>query len=229
MRYSLFKLILIYFSPLLLMDTLAIPSDGLFSGRISTLNASAGLIKVKVDFSNIRYLNKKDQVTFWDQSVELEKCKGLILGKTNEYILIKIPNFQLCEKLAYIKQGAYLKFFSQDLINNLKMGRELIAILKKKRLALLNKVRKNKKEVDSYIEKVDALNGRYDALSLKLRREWKKELSQLEEDRVNALRIYKSSLSNLEDVEFKMERYKVEDENLKVDRWSLDTRLFYKK
>ena len=104
-----------------------------------------------------------------------------------------------------------------------------IAILKKKRLALLNKVRKNKKEVDSYIEKVDALNGRYDALSLKLRREWKKELSQLEEDRVNALRIYKSSLSNLEDVEFKMERYKVEDENLKVDRWSLDTRLFYKK
>ena len=32
-----------------------------------------------------------------------------------------------------------------------------------------------------------------------------------------------------EDVEFKMERYKVEDENLKLDRWSLDTRLFYRK
>ena len=214
---------------MLLVDSFAVSSEGLFSGRISTLNEAAGLIKVKVDFSNIRYLNKKDQVTFWDQSVKLDKCKGFILGKTNEYLLIKIPTFQLCGKLAYVKEGAYLKFFSQDLVNNLKMGRELVAILKKKRLALLNKVRKTKKEVDSYIEKVDALNGRYNALSLKLRREWKRELSQLEEDKINALRIHKSSLSSLEDVEFKMERYKVEDENLKTDRWSLDTRLFYKK
>ena len=229
MKWSSFKSLLIYFSLLLLSDAVAESSDGIFSGRISTINGASGLIKVKIDFSNIRYLNKKDQVTFWDQSVKLEKCKGFILGKTNEYLLIKIPNFQLCQKLSYIKQGAYLKFFSQDLVNNLKMGRELVAILKKKRLALLNKVRKNKREVESYIDKVDALNGRYSALSMKLRREWKKELSQLEEDKINALRIYKNALSNLEDVEFKMERYKVEDENLKLDRWSLDTRLFYKK
>lgn len=229
MKLIIFKLLLIYFSPLLLVDSLATPSEGLFSGRISTLNVAAGLIKVKVDFSNIRYLNKKDQVTFWDQSVKLDKCRGFILGKTNEYLLIKISTFELCAKLAYVKEGAYLKFFSQDLVNNLKMGRELVAILKKKRLALLNKVKKSKKEVDSYIEKVDALNGRYSALSLKLQREWKRELSQLEEDKINALRIYKNSLSSLEDVEFKMERYKVEDENLKIDRWSLDTRLFYKK
>ena len=96
-------------------------------------------------------------------------------------------------KVGLCKGGAYLKFFSQDLVNNLKMGRELVAILKKKRLALLNKVRKTKKEVDSYIEKVDALNGRYNALSLKLRKGVEKELSQLEEDKINALRIYKSS------------------------------------
>lgn len=229
MKWSIFKLLFIKFLPLLSIEAVATQSDGLFSGRISTLNSAAGLIKVKVNFSNIRYLNKKDQLTFWDQSVTLEKCKGFILGKTNEYLLIKMPNFQICAKFSYIKEGAYLKFFSQDLVNNLKMGRELISILKKKRLALLNKVRQNQKAVDSYIDKVDALNRRYDVLSVKLRREWKKELSQLEEDRINALGIYKASLSNLEDVEFKMERYKVEDENLKTDRWSLDSRLFYKK
>ena len=204
-------------------------SDGLFSGRISTLNEVSGLVKIKVDFSNIRYLNKKDRVLFWDRSVKLRKCKGFILGKTNEYLLVKVSQFQLCKKLAYVKEGAYLKFFSQDLVNNLKMGRELVAILKKKRLALLSKVKKNKKEVDSYIDKVDATNNRYDALRVKLVKEWKRELSQLEEDKVNSLRIYKDSLSSLEDVEFKMERYRVEDENLKMDRWSLDNRLFYKK
>ena len=96
-------------------------------------------------------------------------------------------------------------------------------------MALLSKVKKNKKEVDNYIDKVDATNNRYDALRVKLVKEWKRELSQLEEDKVNSLRIYKDSLSSLEDVEFKMERYRVEDENLKMDRWSLDNRLFYKK
>ena len=105
MKLSIFKLLFIYFSPILLVDSFAVSSEGLFSGRISTLNEAAGLIKVKVDFSNIRYLNKKDQVTFWDQSVKLDKCKGFIFGKTNEYLFwIKIPTFQLCAKLAYVKE-----------------------------------------------------------------------------------------------------------------------------
>ena len=137
---------------LVFCSTLQASLDGFFSGRISSLNEAAGLIKVKIDFSNIRYLNKKDRVSFWDQAVKLKKCKGFVLGKTNEYLLIKVPYFEFCKKMAYVKEGAYLKFFSQDLVNNLKMGREFVEVLKKKRLALLAKVRKTKK-VDSYIDR----------------------------------------------------------------------------
>jgi hypothetical protein len=109
------------------------------------------------------------------------------------------------------------------------MGRELMSILKKKRMALLNKVKRNKRELETYIEKVDAVNGRYSSLRQKLDREWKRELSLLEEDRVDSRKKFGLSVIKLEEVEFKMEQYKVEERNLKLDRWSLDSKLYFRK
>ena len=96
-------------------------NEGLFSGRISRVNEETGLVRVKVNFSNFRYLNKKDKVSFWDKGSNLEKCHGFIIGKTNEYLLLRIPNYNLCQNKAYMREAAYITFFSQDLINNLKM------------------------------------------------------------------------------------------------------------
>ena len=205
------------------------PNEGLFSGRISKISEETGLVRVKVDFSNFRYLNKKDKVSFWDKGSNLEKCDGFIIGKTNEYLLLRIPNYNLCHNKAYMREGAFISFFSQDLINNLKMGRELMAILKKKRMAYLSKVKRGKKELASYMEKVDAVNDRYTVLRKKLEMEWKRELSSLEEDNVESVRKHKRAVLKLEEIEFKMEKYKVEEESLKLDRWALDSRLYFRK
>ena len=223
---SLFFFPLLYFFP---EDSISSEKEGVFSGRISRVNARSGLVRIKVNFSNFRYLNKKDKVSFWDKGVNLKKCHGFIMGKTNEYLLLRVPNYTRCQNLVYLKEGAYLTFFSQDLINNIKMGRELMSILKKKRMALLNKVKRNKRELETYIEKVDAVNGRYSSLRKKLDREWKRELSLLEEDRVDSRKKFGLSVIKLEEVEFKMEQYKVEERNLKLDRWSLDSKLYFRK
>lgn len=203
--------------------------SGLFSGRISRLNEEAGLIRLKIDFNNMKYLNKRDQVEFWDERGPRLKCKGYVIGKSNNYLLLKVPEFTFCKRFIYTSAGGYLQLFSQDLVNNLKMGRELVKILLKKRLALNSRLLKNKKNLDNHIEKVNAVNLRYKVLRDKLEAEWREELGDLEEDRLTAYRNYKDLEGRLMDINNKLEKYRIEDLNLAQDRWSLDPRLYYEK
>jgi len=204
-------------------------SMGLFSGRISRLNEEAGLIRLKVDFANMKYLNKRDKIEFWDERGPELKCKGYIIGKSNYYLLLKVPEFFFCKKLLFVAEGGYLRLFSQDLVNNIKMGRELVKILLKKRLALNSKLLGNQKSLDNHIEKVNAINLRYKVIRDKLEAEWREELGLVEEDRLSAFRNYKDLQGRILDIDNKLERYRVEDKNLKEDRWSLDPRLYYSK
>ena len=231
MRISLFLTILIFIqmSPLLAATTVTSKAMGLFSGRVSRLNNEAGLVRLKVDFANMKYLNKKDKVEFWDERGPEVKCKAYIIGKSNYYLLLKVPEFSFCKKSLFVAEGGYLRLFSQDLVNNIKMGRELVKILLKKRLALNSKLLGNQKELDNHIEKVNAVNLRYKVIRDKLEAEWREELALLEEDRLSAFRNYKDLQGRILDIDNKLERYRIEDKNLKEDRWSLDPRLYYSK
>lgn len=202
---------------------------GEFSARISKVNPETSLIRFRVDFSNFRYLNKKDKVEFWVETTPSRKCQGTILGKSNDYMLVKVAHFEDCSRKASISAGAYLRFFSQDLVNNVRMGKELMEVLVKKRLALNGQLSRQKIELDKHIEKVNAVNERYRVLREKLEAEWRDEISNVEHDRSSSLKRYNDFLIQLQDVDAKIEQYKVTDENLKEDRWSLDSRLYYKK
>lgn len=204
-------------------------ADGVFSGRISRINEKAGLIRLKVDFANMKYLNKKDKVEFWDERGSDIRCKAYVVGKSNDYLLLKIPEFPYCKRFIFISNGAYVQLYSQDLVNNLTMGKELVDILLKKKIALSSRLLSNKKNLDSHIERVNAINLRYKVLRDKLEAEWREELAALEEDRLTSFRNYKDLEGQLLEIDDKLEKYRIEDRNLKEDRWALDPRLYYSK
>lgn len=177
----------------------------------------------------MKYLNKKDRLEFWNEHNPELRCRAYVVGKSPEYLLLKIADFEFCMKKLFIANGGYLKFYSQDLANNLKMGQEILSILLKKHLAVSGKLNKSKKNLESHLDMVDAINKRYEILRQKLELEWQNELAALEDDRIVNLRNYKSLELRLSEVEHKLEQYKVEDENLETDRWALDPTLYYKK
>ena len=203
--------------------------EGFFSGRISTINHAISTVRVKVDFDNIKYLNPKDKIEFWDEKNTSQKCKGYIVGRTSDYLLVKLSEMNFCEKYLYFTTGAYFKFFSEDLQNNLKMGREVVSILLKKRLAVNGQMEVKNKEISTHVEKVNAINARYQTLREKLDQEWQKELHALAEDKTYALRTYKDLERRRDEIDQKLEQYKIKDENLTLDRWSLDSHLYFKK
>ncbi len=203
--------------------------EGFFSGRLSRINKDISIVRVKVDFENIKYLNPKDKIEFWDEKNNSQKCKGYILGRTSDYLLVKIPEITSCEKYLYFTTGAYFKFYSEDLFNNVTMGREVVTILLKKRLAVLGQLDVKDKEIKAHMDRVNAINARYQTLRDKLDLEWQKEIHSLDEDKTFAVRSYKELERRRDEIDQKLELYKLKDENLTLDRWSLDSNLYFKK
>lgn len=202
---------------------------GYFSGRISRFNREINTLKIKVDFANLKYLNSRDRLEFWDERNTSQKCRGYVLGRSADFVLVKAPDLKTCEKFLLITAGAYLKFYSKDLENNLELGKDVVGLLLKKRMAVEGQMTLRQKEIDSHLERVGAVNARYDLLRKKLEQEWQKELNALEEDRVQSVRLAKDLEQRRDEIDKKLELYKVQDENMTLDRWSLDSRLYYKK
>ncbi len=202
---------------------------GFFSGRISKINYEIKTVRIRVDFDNVKYINVKDRLEFWEEKNSTFKCRGVVLGRASDYILIKVPEMSYCIKQIYFSTGAYFKFHSEDLVNNIKMGREVVSILLKKRQAVVGQMEMRNRDIITHAERVNAINARYQSLREKLDEEWRKELFGLEEDRTYALRSFKDLERRKDEIDQKLELYKVKDENLTLDRWSLDTNLYYKK
>ena len=200
-----------------------------FTGRISRLNGKARLARIRTDFENIKFLNRKDRIEFWNETYPDRRCPAFVEGRTNDYILIKIPQYDLCVTKVHFTTGSYLHFDSVDLAQTVKMAKELQEILLKKRLAMEAKKTRHERELTGHVEKVDAVNKRYEILRQKLEIEWQRELSSLEEDKAHSFAEFKNSEARLNEIDTKLESYRVEDNNLKLDRWSLDPSLYYKK
>jgi hypothetical protein len=200
-----------------------------FTGRISRLNPEGRLMRIRTDFSNIKFLNRKDRVEFWNETYPDSRCVSLVEGRTNDYILLKVPQYETCIRKVHFTTGSYLHFESEDLSENVKVAKELVEILLKKRLAMQAKKLRLEKELSGHVEKVDAVNKRYEILKQKLEIEWQKELSAMEEDKSRAFTDYKNSEATLNEIDTKLEAYRVDDHNLKLDRWSLDPALYIRK
>ncbi len=200
-----------------------------FSGRISRLNRPAKLARIRTDFANIKFLNRKDRIEFWNETYPDSRCVALVEGRTNDYLLIRIPEYETCIKKVHFTTGTYLHLESPDLEQTTKIAKELVEILLKKRLAMNAKKERHQKELDGYVEKVDGINKRYEILRQKLEIEWQKDLSAFEEDKSRSFAEFKNAEARVNEIDTKIETYRVEDHNLKLDRWSLDPALYIRK
>jgi hypothetical protein len=201
----------------------------LFSGYVSRVNSTAKLIRIRTDFANIKFFNHKDRVNFWNESFPDKKCFALVEGRTNDYLLLRINQFGDCVKRVQFTTGSYLYFNSPDLAKTVNIVTDLLQILLKKRLGMQVKKERHQNELRGHIEKVDAVNKRYEILRQKIEIEWQRELALLEEDKAMSFAEFKNAEARLNEIDVKLEAYRLEDHNLKLDRWSLDPALYQKK
>ena len=196
----------------------------MFAGRVVRIHQGAKTIRIRTTDDRVKYLNSNDRVQIWNKDYPDRKCTTRVINKTTAYLLLKVPDLKRCMRKNFFTTGVVLQIDGIDLKRNLKIGKELRSVLKKKQLASMAKKVRAEKQLARVSELKLSLQERYDILREKLEQEYQKELALIEEDRVNSVELLTNSNKELNDISFKLMRYSIDDE--KKSRWSLDQNIF---
>jgi hypothetical protein len=129
-----------------------------FSGRISRINQHGRLVRLRTDAGNVKFLNRRDRIEFWNETFPEQRCSATIEDRSNDYLLLRVPDFEVCIRRVRFTTGTYLHLESADLKRSLGMARDLFEILQKKRLAMQAKKIRHQRDLDAHLEKVEITN-----------------------------------------------------------------------
>ncbi len=193
-----------------------------FNARLFSNSEKTGLLKFRTDFSNQRFITPGIKVKFRTNKNLDYYCEAVVLSKTARHFLLRLTHKKKCYKYQNMSNGVEGEFVSVDFERNIETTNELVRILNKKRMAIYGKLKVTKKRLDSFLERTNSVNARYDTLRDKLEVERQEALNYLESERLLDVQNYKNYTARLDEIDFKLERYKVEDSNSVDQRWSLD-------
>jgi transcription initiation factor IIF auxiliary subunit len=118
--------------------------------------------------------------------------------------------------------GSFLFFESKELLKTLSAARELMAVLLKKRAILAGyKDRNNSANYENNL-RMDNINAIYQERMERLKSEWQEALKGVTDLKNNNDRDMLSIDNQIKALDFEIERYRVEDENVIKDHWSLN-------
>lgn len=195
--------------------------DALFAGRVARIDREAGTVRFDLAFNHAAYLVRKDRVEFFNEGSRFPRCRGVVVGKGRGTALVKVERMPRCAASVNLARGARLGFRSADLAENVRRGRELVRVLLRKRLAVSGMAMRARRAMESHIEKVEAVNGRYDVLRRKLEAEWQERIHGLEEDRLAEEARYEGLVRELDGIDAKLGMYRIDDE-APSPPWALD-------
>lgn len=210
---------------ILLSSQLFAAQKAIFSGHITQVEKDAHILKVLIDFENMKFLSKGDQVEFWNPTTKSNTCHANVIAKSNKYLLIKLKNYAYCNRTVYFAVGSYLKMSSPDLKDKLLQAIEIGKVLALKEKAQNAKLARLKKKLELTPVDRDLINKRYEVLKEKLELEWQQKLTELEDDKTYLFARYKRAQTDLRSIDNKLYRYNLVDQNLVEDRWALDSKI----
>ena len=193
-----------------------------FKARLFSVNKEVSLLKFRSDFSNAKFLTPGARAKFRTNIGLNHFCDGVVLSKSVNHFLFKVTHMDKCAKYQNLSLGINADFVSIDLEKNMISVNDLVKVLNKKRLAIFGKLQRVKKRLAIFVERVDATNKRFDTLRTKLEAERQEALSYLESEKLLDTQNFKNYSSKLDEIDFKLEKYRLEDSNSNDIRWSLD-------
>lgn len=198
-------------------------TPGTFSGRISKLNPIKSLMRVRLEFANSKFLRTNDGIEFWNEGMPMVRCQAAIVGKSGEYFLMRVYEWKHCINKVGFSVGSHVYFESKDLEKTLVTAREMVKVLLQKRMVLQGQSTNKDNDLNDQSSQLENINARYEAMIERIKSEWNEAIKGLSSAKSTNQLELNSLRAQLDEIDFQLERYRVEDANFKKDRWAIDT------
>ena len=200
-----------------------------FSGRVTDRDETTSIVKVSSENKNIRFFRASDLVLFKVQNnPKSENCEGHVRAVEDKYFVIFVKDIHPCfPGNEYFRRGTALIMQSDKLLQRVQEAsiyRASLLVKKKDYMKQLNHINQ---DVFTYEEKKIQVASEFDRKIAEIEAQKIKELDKILSERNDEMRLQRELAYRLDSVDRELSFYRLEKQELLIDRWHLDQDLGY--
>ncbi|MFN8370179.1 MAG: hypothetical protein U0T83_06090 [Bacteriovoracaceae bacterium] len=199
-----------------------------FTGRVTDKDVSENILKIESENKNIKFFKAGDEVKFRiaRQDKQNDKCKGFVRGIEENYLILFVEDLKKCwEKSEYFRRGTMISFFA-DILKTRVVEASIY------RMQLIRKKEDYLKQLNSinhFIWSFDQIKvekaAEYDRRIIELQKQKQEALDRLLTEKTEKIYLQKELVYRANQTDESIKQYRVERQELFIDRWHLDQNL----
>jgi hypothetical protein len=197
----------------------------IFSGRVTDRDETASIVKVSSEDRNIKFFRASDKVQFRVQnsSKEQDYCEGYVRSIEEKYFVMFVKDLNPCfPGDNYFRRGMALVFKSDKLATRVREASVYRSSLIKKKKDYIGQLNTINQNVFSYEERKVQIASEFDRRISELEAQKIRDLDKLLTEKNDEVRLQRELAYRLDSLDKELNFYRIDKDELLVDRWHLD-------
>lgn len=192
------------------------------TARVSDIDDSKTLYKLKFENNNIKFLKKGDLVKFRVLRNKTELCQGQVRSAEDYFVTIEVATLEPCwNSLDYFRRGTILSVSMPVIEQRIFEATHFKKLLVTKKSDFYTQLKELNNFLYNYDQERVKLIVEYDERMARLMEEKKKAVRALEAKRKESYGLRHELSKKLDEAERDLRFYQIEREEPLVDRWHL--------
>ena len=200
-----------------------------FSGRVTDRDKTASIVKVSSENRNVKFFRAGDLVEFKVQSLqEKDFCQGFVRSIEDHYFVMYVKDINPCYSADdYFRRGTVLIMSSPKLAERVREASVYRASLIDKKKDFMVQLNGINSDIWNFEEQKIQVASEYDRRIAEIEKEKTTALDELLTKRNDQVKLQRELAFRLDNIDKELGFYRVEKEELLIDRWHMDQDLGY--
>lgn len=195
-----------------------------FSARVTDRDKTSNIIKITSENRNIKFFRAGDSVMFNIASMQgKKKCEGHVRSVEDKYFVIFVKDLIPCwGKTEYFRRGTVLVMTSYRLAERVREASIYRRVLLRRKKDFFKQLNKVNHFVWSYNQQRVKVAATYDRKMMEVRKQKQRALEELQLNKKDQIQLQKELIYRLDSIDEDLSFYRIEKDELAIDRWHLD-------
>lgn len=200
-----------------------------FSGRVTDRDKTASVVKISSENKNVKFFRAGDLVEFKVQATpETDYCEGFVRSIEDHYFVLYVKDLIPCySKDDYFRRGTVLVMRSDRLAQRVRESSVYRASLLNKKKDFMEQLNGINGDIWNFEEQKIQVAADYDRKIAEMEKAKTKALDELLTRRNDQIKLQRELAFRLDNIDKELVFYRVEKEELLIDRWHMDKDLGY--
>ncbi len=196
-----------------------------FFGRVTDKDPTDQIYKIESETNNVRFFKVGDYISFHVEGSDdsEDPCRAYVRDVEKEFFVIYVEDIRTCwRRDAYFRRGSRLRMTSEKLAQRVRDAGLFRVLLLRRRKDYFTQLNSINRFVWSFEQQKVQVAAEYDRRIAEMQAQKQKALDQLLTKKADQIRLQRELGQNLDEIDNDLDFYRIEREELALDRWEHD-------